>query len=549
MLLCQTGFQTMPVQAAPDKNGSNALIDNKPASHVALNYLGKITRTGGNKHFDIVGSGNRSERTEIGASHSAGLCGPSLMPYSVYSMCGPDCGMSTSPATQTYIYGPINVRTGVYEYSVEDLSFNTSAGEMTFSRDYTSATIARASTLSPGWTHNLNTRLILPTDPDGEAGSILIQLHSSNFYNFTIETDGIFTPYYGILASLEYNTDTSTYILTDQGKNGYTFDADGKLLTYTDARGNAWSYTYDPVSGFLTRIDADGGAHYLALTYTGGQITQVGDHAGRSVTYHYDANGDMDYVVDVLGHTWTYEYATHRMTRVAAPGNVTVEQTTYDGSGKAWQQFDGEGNLVVELVTTIDGLGFGNTIVTDALGNETGYFFDDRGVITDSYSPTDDYSGTQYDYNFRPYSITDGNWNTTTLDWSADGANLTYLNDGWSTTNLGYVDDNLTSIIDSKLNETKYFYEDASFPTLLTRVENPPVEINGVWTVTSTNYEYYQPGNAEGQPAGKLSCLPMRSETRLSTPTQSPARSLRSQPVMELPTARPPPMSMTRWAT
>jgi hypothetical protein len=113
MLLCQTGVQTVPVKAAPENDQPAASAGLNPTSSVERNYLGKVTRTGGNKHFDIVGSGVLSERTEVGASHSAGLCGPSLMGYSVLSMCGPDCGMSASPATQVYTDKPINTRTGV----------------------------------------------------------------------------------------------------------------------------------------------------------------------------------------------------------------------------------------------------------------------------------------------------------------------------------------------------------------------------------------------------------------------------------------------------
>ena len=73
-------------------------------------------------------------------------------------------------------------------------------------------------------------------------------------------------------------------------------------------------------------------------------------------------NGDLQYVYDVLDQKWVYTYdgTSHRLTSVGvevttASGTVVqlVERTEYDNQGRALRQFNGNGELVVELDYTV----------------------------------------------------------------------------------------------------------------------------------------------------------------------------------------------------
>ena len=249
-----------------------------------------------------------------------------------------------------------------------DLSFMTTAGELSFVRTYSSLSLDLETNLSPGWTHNQDMRLIFPDDPGGQEGAVLLKSKSANQYSFYEQVDGTYEAAPGIRATLTRISGTPvTYAVVDVAQNVYTFDENGKLLTFVNSQGRGWDYSYNP-DGYLDRVSANSGVSYLAFENdTQGHITSVADHADRSVSFEYDSAGDLVSVVDVLDQTWTFTYdGGHRITQVTAPDMTIVERTEYDLQGRAVRQYDGEGNLVVELTYNPDG----TTTVTDALGNE-----------------------------------------------------------------------------------------------------------------------------------------------------------------------------------
>jgi len=417
-----------------------------------------------------------------------------------------ECSIGCAATTNGFTLMPINTRTGNYEYYTEDISIPTSAGNLSFTRDYVSATTSLSTTLSPGWTHNLDTHLTLPTDPNAYSGKVIFKAHTANQYLFTFNKVAnvyTYTPEPGLQAALVRNSGTPiTYTLNDSGQKTYTFNATGKLLTYADAQGHIWTYSYLP-DGKLDQVTADGGK-FLNLDYDGqGRVILVKDHTTRSVSYTYNANGDLDSFTDVLEQPWTYEYndpnLVHFLTRVAAPGDVTVERQEYYSNGKAWKQYDGEDNLIVELIYNTDG----TTTIKDALNNVETHTYNDRGVLVTETNGAGGNLGKYYDPNFRPGVITDPSGNPTNLTWGDNGTNLTNITDALQNqTNITYgAYNNPTSILDPLQYETKYFYADTNYPTLPTRVEYP-LSFDGGVTYIGTDYEYYPP--ASGASAGKV---------------------------------------------
>lgn len=388
------------------------------------------------------------------------------------SDCSKDDCIDASDATNNKTGKPINTRTGAYQYNVQDISIPTVAGPLTFSRDYSSMGIPIASTLSPGWTHNQDTRLIMPTDPEGEEGVILFKLHTSNLYTFTDNGDGTFTPAPGLLVALiRQDGPPVKYTITDNNQNDYVFDETGKLTNYKNAQGYTLDYSYN-TTGLLSQITDNVSAKSLSFTYdTLDRIVKVVDQTGRNVNYTYDNNGDLIQVIDVLDQLWTYTYdSAHRMTNVLDPNGNSLERTEYDEQGRAVRQYDGENNLIVELTYNADG----TTIITDALGHNSINTYDERGTLVSNTDATGNADEKSYLSNFRPFSITDADGNSTNLSWSEDGVNLTRIVDAQENqTDITYDElNNPTSVVNPLNYLTTYEYEGKMLTRLTDALNN-----------------------------------------------------------------------------
>ena len=82
-----------------------------------------------------------------------------------------DSNISCVPVcSQGYEGGPINTRTGGYDYSTSDISIQTAAAPLTFKRSYSSLAINQySSNLGYGWTHNHDMYLSIGAfDANGE---------------------------------------------------------------------------------------------------------------------------------------------------------------------------------------------------------------------------------------------------------------------------------------------------------------------------------------------------------------------------------------------
>jgi len=389
----------------------------------------------------------------------AGFLGNPVIPEGgVLSSCSDVC-LAAYNATQRKAAKPINTRTGGYDLAITDLSVSTPSGPLVFERSYSSLAIdLDFGELGFGWTHNHAVRLIFPTDPDGEPGVVLFKAQSANRYEFIVNTDGTYTPAPGMGGSLtRQDGPPASYALVDERQNTYQFDEEGRLLSWTDPLGHSLLYSYD-IGGRLITIEEETGLRHLDLSYDDqDRLMVVADHAGRQVAFAYDGVGDLVSATDVLGQLWIYSYdAEHHLTQVTDPRGVAQERTEFDGEGRAVRQYNGADELVVDITYNPDG----TTTIVDARGNASTDEYDPRQTLTGG---TDALGGTEariYDVNFRPVSITDQGGRTTTLTWSADGANLAQVVDAEGhQTDLTYDSlNNLTELVDARGFLTTYTY-------------------------------------------------------------------------------------------
>ncbi|MHC1783571.1 MAG: DUF6531 domain-containing protein [Anaerolineaceae bacterium] len=427
----------------------------------------------------------------------------------VSSQC--DCCFATYCSAKETVGDPVNVYTGGFDITGPKILTQTIAGELEFEPNYTSLTAEKNSQLGYGWTHTLDSRLIFPTDPDGEAGVVKFKGHSANLYRFHIKQDGTFLPHQGVLASLIKNAGLPvTYSLTDAKLTSYNFDAAGKLVNITDEQGNQKSYIYD-ASNRLERVEGSGGTRFLSFTYdAGNRIQSATDHTARSLTFGYDASGDLISITDVLGQEWNYVYDdSHRLLQGINPDETNIFVNDYDAQGRVAHQYDGLGNLTAGFIYTEN-----STEVIDGSGASKTYFFDERSGAVKEIE--DELGNSEYRTqrdNFRPASIEQEGGGETQLTWSGNGANLLSTQDaeGHQIEFTYDSNNNLTSMVDAKDYLTTFTYQE----NLLSSVTNALNE--------TTSYTYTTAGllETETNPLGHVTSYTYDSNGQLISITDA----------------------------
>ena len=364
--------------------------------------------------------------------------------------------ISVSVCTQGDCADPIDSRTGVFSMNTPDLSIPTSAGNLVFQRSYSTGSIELyKGGLGYGWTYNHAASLIFPDDVNGMEDYVLFKDHLGNQHLFKIEDDGSYNPGPGVLASLTASGDIYT-VLAGDGTT-FTFNNLGMITSLTDAQGNAFSYSYNE-EGLLSSVSADEDTRYLDFTYNAqGRIVSVSDHTDREVTFTYDAKNDLVASTDLLDQEWTYTYdANHRMTGLLDPSGAQSIKTEYDMLGRAYRQYDGDGNMLVKIIYHDDG----SVTMVDANGKSETHSYDSRGIMISGKDQVARDTDTVYDANFRPTSITNEIGSTLDMEWSADGKYLLAEEDpaGNRTTYTYDTLGNLTSTTDASGNTKSYTY-------------------------------------------------------------------------------------------
>ncbi|KAA3657088.1 MAG: hypothetical protein DWQ04_29135, partial [Chloroflexi bacterium] len=387
---------------------------------------------------------------------------------------------------------PIDTFNGNLNFKSTDLSIPVQGCQLQFTRSYISAaTDVYTTTLGHGWTHNYDMRLHL----SGTALSDTVELQIPNgsrlpFYD---NEDGTFTPYAGVTAELTQIS--NTYVITSSNQKIYTFDSLGLLLEQQDANGNVITFTHN-VTNQLTRVAQ--GSRYLDYTYNlDGRVSTVTDNLGRDVELGYNNDGNLVVVTNTLELETNYYYSatqpvtpTHYLTEVVDPSGVTIEKTAYDAEGRAYQQWDGEDNLLVDIDFSLE-----NTRVVTENGIVMTHTYNARNtLIGTEYSCTDGTTGcgtgggNRYDGNFRQDQVVDANDNAVDLVWSANGSNLEQVTDELDQeTTLSYdAYNNLTQVVNALDKTTSYQYDNEDFPTFLTSMTDA-LDNTTIYTPTTTS--------------------------------------------------------------
>jgi len=282
----------------------------------------------------------------------------------------------------------------------------------------------------------------------------------------------------------------------------WTFDADGKLLSWADRFGHTATIAYDADGRIQTITDAAGATLTFARDDGGRVITVTESTAGRSASFTYDEDGFLVKVVDMGGVACGYEYGhVHEqqnpdknyfgpITKIRK--NLTengADDTTFEYSVSQTDRqqelkvTDPEGAVTTyrwdhgdtEVFTTIDPNGamtselyetIGNRVVLtskiDALENEWTYEYDASGFLVKETDPLGNVTTWTRNTLGNPLTVTRPGGATTTYTYAENGVDLLSETDLLGNTTTYEYDENrnLVKITDPVGRVTTYTYDD-----------------------------------------------------------------------------------------
>jgi RHS repeat-associated protein len=282
-----------------------------------------------------------------------------------------------------------------------------------------------------------------------------------------------------------------------------SYDANGNVLSKTDANGNTTAYVYNTLN-FLTREERPEGRNIVYAPDLFGNVLSKTDANGVAYSYVYDElnrltsethpNGSLSYTYDAVGNRRTltdkrnnqtgYDYDDlNRLTLTTDP--IGTFRHTYDANGNVLTETDRRGLVNAYsydawdrvLTTTRAGLlietnvydGVGNRRrVTDANGNAIDYDYNHLDLVTEQRAPLS--ATTRYSYNAggQRISMTDPENRQTSYVPDARGRNLTETFQSLTTSYSYDGNGNLTGKTRPGGNSWSYVYDGANRLTSVT---------------------------------------------------------------------------------
>jgi RHS repeat-associated protein len=442
----------------------------------------------------------------------------------------PDCDLNHASADDATTSAPISLRSGEKFEAVTDMSLNTPAGALSFTRQYRQERLgdAQYQFMGLGWTHNHAVNL---TENTGMTPNTILVRKGGTEVHFSKTAPNFYSGDRGSNATIvvdplsDYNAGTGAarYTLTGTDTSIYRFDASGKLRRRRWPNGEYWEYTY--VSGKLSEVIDDaytvsgGLKRKLTFSYYGSgtqQLQRVTDQTGRYVEFTYVAdkinsggsiiNGTksvLSTVLDPRGNTWSYTYygqgggetdvnLLNFLTQSLSPsvdttgdgtpdGSITLKSLSYTQSGgvitNITQQQGLQGAAPALLATTLNFQPSGRNVTEEIVaGKSTTHHFD-GGVYIGAEDANLNYPLRSVTPFYRPSIQADANGNETFLEWSDTGKLLMKVTDAlqqptvFSYNTTGPTADTLKDTTDAQGRKTEYTYGDANQPRLPTRIK------------------------------------------------------------------------------
>ena len=226
-----------------------------------------------------------------------------------------------------------------------------------------------------------------------------------------------------------YSPDGNLVSMRDAtGDSTYTYDANGRLVSYTNAFSATVSYAYNENGEISAITYPDGktvGYEYDAL----GRMVKVTGRDGGETVYEYDAQGSVTQVARADGSVTTAEYdlagRVVRLTNCDASGAVVSEFSyTYDATGYIATETVTQGERSAERSYTYTQRGELATATEN--GQTVAYTYDGAGNRIKEEGPN---GTTVFVYDEADRLQSTGGASVTAYTWDADG-NMTSVESG-----------------------------------------------------------------------------------------------------------------------
>lgn len=364
-------------------------------------------------------------------------------------------------------FEPINLNTGNFYLDRTDVSIHDVTGDFEITRFYNSKAAGMNSLFGRGWSFAFNEQIssdenqnLYYTRTDGSVVKFTKDgdtYKAPAGYDLTLEVKTVETKDGDFGGEEKEKYDVKEYRITDTDNQEKIFNFHGLLTSQTDEKGNKTTFDYNE-NFQLTKITSPTGLVY-GITYNeAGYIGAVSLPNGSTLKYEYDPDGNLITYTDATGVPTRYEYDDKgRMTAWYDGNGTKVIQNEYDEENRVTKQIDGTG--AVSTLAYSDG----QTITTDANGNQTTYTYDDLYRTTGiTYSDGTSVSKT-YDANNRLASETNELGQTTSFTYDANGNTLSETRfDGAVKTSTYDDKNNLLSVTDFAGDTTTNEYDSKS---------------------------------------------------------------------------------------
>jgi RHS repeat-associated protein len=361
-----------------------------------------------------------------------------------------------------------------------------------------------------------------PTSTIDELGNVRLFNYDSN-YNPQSVTDSA-----GALASFQFNTNQTLaagaigfdITVTPANASHFTYDANGSIISRTDALGRTISYVYNSLGQKLSITEptptslTGGSVSTTNYAYDQlGNLLQTAAPLSRTTSSTYDGNGNKISDTDARGNVTTYQYdALNRLVLTTYPDSTTASKT-YDFRNNVVSETDQNGN-VTRLTYDLSGRqvsvtrGYGTSSAsnttyaydnagrkiseTDALSHTTAYTYDADSRLTAIAGVKGNFAYV-YDNAGNRISQTDANNNKTQYQSDAR-KRLTFTTYPDSTTTINAYDGpgNLASVTDQADNVVQYTYDAANQLKTVVQTASPNTSNN------TNSYGYDPLGNLTG---------------------------------------------------
>ena len=202
------------------------------------------------------------------------------------------------------------------------------------------------------------------------------------------------------------------------------YSLEGKLKTITARGGMKQELVYDVTTGLLNSVrDATG--RELSFSYSNNRLVSVTVDGDKTSSYTYNASGLITIVTRPDNTQRIYHYEDTRfptyLTGITDERGVRYATWTYDAQGRAISSEHAGGTDKTLLAFNADG----STTVTNPLGKQTTYHFDDiagaRRVTQVEGHATASCEGANQNYTYTPEG-----WLASKTDWKGNATTYSY---------------------------------------------------------------------------------------------------------------------------